>query len=133
MLQKFPIYADVLDGSALAFGDPVQEIEEERYATTHAKIGAQLAHGWQLSGALCMAIRHHHDLPGSVVIRAQVTPETRVLVAIGLAAEQIYCSATGEPCHDWEQGEPWVLDELGLTPTKLADAAGRIRALLDRI
>jgi HD-like signal output (HDOD) protein len=130
MLQKFPIYADILDGSALAFGDPVLEIEEERYATNHAKIGAQLAQSWHLSEPLCQAIRHHHDLPASAAIRAQVAPETRVLVAIGLAAEQIYCSATADLCHDWAQADEWVFEELGLTPEKLTEAAGRFKTLL---
>lgn len=130
MLQKLPIYADILDGSALACGDPILEIEEERYATNHAKIGAQLAQSWHLSAPLCLAIRHHHDLPASAVIRAQVAPETRVLVAIGLAAEQIYCSATAEVCHDWAQAHEWVFEELGLTPDKLTEAAGRFKTLL---
>jgi HD-like signal output (HDOD) protein len=130
MLQKFPIYADIFDGAALAYGDPVLEIEEERYATNHAKIGAQLAQSWHLSEPMCLAIRHHHDLPASAAIRAQVAPETRVMVAVGLAAEQIYCSATGEVCHDWAQADEWVFEELGLTPEKLTEAAGRFKTLL---
>lgn len=130
MLQKFPIYADVFDGSALAHGDPILEIEEERYATNHAKIGAQLALSWQLSEPLCLAIRHHHDLPVSAAIRAQVAPETRILVAIGLAAEQIYCSATAEVCHDWAQAGEWVLEELGLAPWKVEEIANRIKSML---
>ena len=130
MLQKFPIYADILDGSALAYGDPILEIEEERYATNHAKIGAQFAQSWQLSEPLCLAIRHHHDLPASADIRAQVAPETRVMVAIGLAAEQIYCSASGKVCHEWAQAGEWVLEELGLAPGKVTKIAGGIKTLL---
>jgi HD-like signal output (HDOD) protein len=130
MLQKFLIYADILDGTALAHDDRILEIEEERYATNHAKIGAQFAQSWQLPEALCLAIRHHHDLPVSADIRAQVPPETRVLVAIGLAAEQIYCLATAGVCHDWAQAHEWVFEELGLTPGKLTEAAGRFKTLL---
>jgi len=68
--------------------------------------------------------------PASAAILAQVAPETRVLVAIGLAAEQIYCSATGDLCHDWAQANEWVFEELGLTPEKLTEAAGRFKTLL---
>lgn len=130
MLQTFPIYADIFDGSALAYGDPILEIEEERYATSHAKIGARFAQSWQLPEPLCLAIRHHHDLPASADVRAQARPETRVLVAVGLAAEQIYCTATGGLCHDWAQANEWVFEELGLTSAILAEAASRFKTLL---
>lgn len=133
MLLKFPIYADIFDASALAYGDPILEIEEERYATNHAKIGAQFARNWQLSESLCLAIGHHHDLPGSADIRAQVPPQTRVLVAIGLVAEQLYCSAIGSVCRDWAQAEEWVHQELELAPEEITQIAGRIRTVLARL
>lgn len=133
MRQTFPIYEDILNGSALAFGDPILEIEEERYATNHAKIGAQLAQGWQLSEPLCLAIRHHHDLPASAEILGQVAPETRLLVAIGIAAEQIYCLATGAVCHEWAQADQWVLEELGMAAGKLTEVAGRIKVILAQL
>jgi HD-like signal output (HDOD) protein len=133
MLQKFPIYEDILDGSALAHGDPVLEIEEERYATNHAKIGAQFAQRWQLSEPLCLAILHHHDLSASAEIRAQLPPETRLLVAIGLLAEHIYCTATGEVCHDWAQADQWVIEELGLAPDKITEIACKVKTVLDHL
>lgn len=132
MLQKFPIYEDILDGSALAHGDPILEIEEERYATNHAKIGAQFAQRWQLSEPLCLAILHHHDLSASAEIRAQLPPGTRLLVAIGLCADQIYCSTTGEVCHDWAQASEWVLEELGMAQENLSEIADRVKPMLEQ-
>lgn len=133
MLQKFPVYADILDGTALAYGDPVLEIEEERYATNHAKIGAQLASSWHLSEPICLAIRHHHDLPDAADIREQVPAETGILVAIGLAADQVYCAATGEVCHDWAQADEWVYLELGLDPEEFIAITGRVKSMLARL
>ena len=43
MLQKYPIYADIFDGSAHTPGEPVLDVENDRYATNHARVGAQLA------------------------------------------------------------------------------------------
>jgi HD-like signal output (HDOD) protein len=126
MLHRYPIYQDLIDGSALAFGDPIVEIEEERYATNHAKIGAQLARNWQLSETMCGAILHHHDLPLSSAMRAQSSYETRVLVAAGIAAEQIYCTATRQACPEWDQAGEWVLEELEISIATLAEISGRV-------
>jgi len=133
MMQTYPIYEDILDGSALACGDPILEIEEERYATNHARIGAELARRWQLSEALCMAIELHHHLPASADILEKVSAETRLLVAIGIAAEQIYCLAAGEVCHEWAQADRWVLEELGLAVGKISEIAARIKLVLAQL
>jgi len=119
MMQAFPIYADILEGSALTPGERILEIEGERYATNHAVIGAALAREWQLDELLCLAIEQHHTLPMDPVLRASAPEGTRTLVATGLAAAQIYALATrplGGICHDWKEGEAWVLDEFLLTP-----------------
>ncbi len=133
MLRKFPIYADILDGSALACGDPIIEIEGERYGTNHARVGAHLARSWHLSEPLCFAILHHHDMLWSAEIRSAAEPEARVLVAIGLAAEQIYCNATDEACHEWDLAGEWALAILDLTPEKLTRILSRIKGSMGRL
>ena len=132
MLNKFPIYADIFDGSALT-DDPIQEVEEIRYATSHAKIGAQFAHAWELSESLCLAIRHHHDLPAMAALRSKAPRETLALVAVGLAAEQIYCLVAKQSCADWLVGEAWVLEELGMSVQDFAALPGAIKGALNAV
>jgi HD-like signal output (HDOD) protein len=133
MLQKFPIYADIFDGSALVSGSLVQELENERYPSNHARVGAQLARSWHLSDSLCFAILHHHDLLYSNEIIAQAGPEALKLVALGHVAEQLYCLATGEICHEWSTGGEWALFELGLTQEEFAALAQRVSASINHL
>jgi HD-like signal output (HDOD) protein len=133
MLQKFPIYADIFDGTALASDDLTQEIENQRYPTNHARVGAQLARSWQLSDSMCFAILHHHDLPHSNDLLAQAGTDAQRLVAIGFAAEQLYCLASGEPSHDWAPAGEWALSELDLTAETFAAAEERVSASINRL
>ena len=133
MLQKFPVYADIFSGAALASGDPVQEIENERYPTNHPSVGAQLARSWHLSEFLCFAILHHHDLLYSNELLAQADAAAIKLVAIGLVAEQLYCLATGETCHEWAPAGEWALFELDLTQEKFASLAERVNTSINHL
>ena len=133
MLQKFPIYADIFDGSALAHGDPIQEVEGERYAINHAEVGARLGHGWHLSEPMVEAIRHHHDIFDAVDFCERVPEEARALIAIGLVAERIYATATGDACPQWDDAAEWVMQELALTPERLEEIAARVAPSLERL
>lgn len=133
MQQKFLIYADIFDGSALLHEEPVLEIEDERYGTNHARIGAQLARSWHLPEDLCFAIRHHHDLLRCVESLTDAHADALALIAAGLAAEQLYCSATDARCHEWGQAGERALGELGLTQKQFADLSVRVKASLHRL
>jgi HD-like signal output (HDOD) protein len=133
MLQKFPIYADIFDGSALTPGEPVLEVENERYTTNHARVGAQLARSWHLPESLCYAILHHHDVLHSDEILAQAEAGALGLIAIGLAAEQLYCAATGALCHEWALAGGWALFELDLTQEKFGAIAARVKASINHL
>lgn len=133
MLQKFPIYADIFDGSVLTPGEPVLEIENERYATNHARVGAQLARSWQLSESLCFAISHHHDVLHSDQIAEHAEAGALSLIAIGLAAEQIYCLATGTACQEWAVAGERALFELNLTQEKFELLAARVGASINQL
>lgn len=132
MQQKFTIYADIFDGSALVPGEPVLEIENERYATNHARVGAQLVRSWHLPETLCIAILHHHDLLYSREHLANADADARALIATGLAAEQLFSSATGASCHEWASAAEWALFELGLTQKQFADLSLRVKASINR-
>ena len=133
MLQKFPVYADIFNGKALASGDPVQEIENERYPTNHARVGAQLARSWHLSESLCFAILHHHDLLYSNELLAQADAEAIKLVAMGLVAEQLYCLATDETCREWASGGEWALFELDMSQEKFASQVERVNTSINHL
>ncbi len=130
MMRKFPIYADILDGSALASGEPITEIEGERYATNHCRIGARLAHSWHLSATLVYAILNHHCMLTSVDSTRGATPDSRVLVCLGLVAEKLYCDATGQRCHDWRHGGEVALEFLGLRAEMLEGLTDQVKASL---
>jgi len=133
MLNKFPIYADIFDGSALAPGEPVLEIENERYTTNHARVGAQLARSWYLPETMCHAIVNHHDAHCPDRIPAQAEADSLALIAIGLAAEQLYCSATGVVCHEWAVAGEWALSELDLTHTRFDALAARVSSSINQL
>lgn len=133
MQQKFSIYADIFDGSALTPGEPVLEIENERYATNHACVGAQLARSWHLPESMCFAILHHHDLLYSSEVLANAEAYALSLIATGLAAEQLYCSATGAACHEWSLAGEWALFELDLSQKQFADLSVRVKASVNHL
>ena len=128
MQQRYAIYADIFDGSAIAPGEPVLEIENERYATNHARVGAQLARSWHLPETLCFAILHHHDLLYAGETLASAEADALALIAMGLAAEQLYCLAAGAACHEWALAGEWALFELDLSRKQFADLSVRVKA-----
>ncbi len=52
---------------------------------------------------------------------------------VGLAAEQIYCNATDEACHEWDLAGEWALAILDLTPEKLTRILSRIKGSMGRL
>jgi len=133
MQNKFTIYADIFDDSALIPGEPVLEVENERYATNHARVGAQLGRGWQLPETLRFAILHHHDLLFANETLASAEADAVALIATGLAAEQLYCSAMAAPCHEWALAGEWALFELDLSQKQFADLSLRVKASINHL
>jgi len=133
MLQKFAIYADIFDGSALTAGEPALDVENERYPTNHARVGALLARSWYLPESVCFAILHHHDVLYANDVLAQAEAGALDLIAIGLAAEQLYCAAAGAVCQEWTLAAGWALFELGLTQDKFVALEARVSASINRI
>ncbi len=135
MWRKFPIYEDIFDGSALTPDEPVLEIENERYATNHACVGAHLARNWHLPESMCYAILRHHDVVYSSEARSdgELGAGPLTLIAIGLAAEQLYCSATGQGCHEWTLAGEWALSEMGLTQSRFEILTLRVAASIQHL
>jgi HD-like signal output (HDOD) protein len=133
MLQRFPVYADLIDGSALEGGAPIQEIEKERYGTTHALIGAHLARSWHLSEPVCRAILHHHDVTYLEDLRTSVGAEAGTLIALGMAAENLHCAWAGEPSHEWAHAGDWARSLLRLDAGAEGELQERVERLLDQL
>ena len=131
MLRRYPIYADIFDGSALVPGEPVIDLENDRYSTNHARVGLQLARSWHLPASMCFAILRHHDLLYSFESRALAQPGPLALVAIGLAADQLFCRATGTACAEWSIAGGWAMSELQLSSEIMDDLADRARGALE--
>ncbi|MDA8110365.1 MAG: HDOD domain-containing protein [Betaproteobacteria bacterium] len=133
MLRRFADYGDIMEGTALAAGAAVPSLESRRYGINHSRIGAQLARTWQLSGPVCGAILDHHEIAASALARDQAEPESCLLVAVGLAAERIYCAATGTVCREWAGAAEWVLPVLRIDQDALEEFAVRVKASLDHV
>jgi len=133
MLQKYPIYEDIFNGTALIPGDPVLEIENLRYPTNHAAVGAQLARSWYLPESLCYAILHHHDVLCSDEVLAESASDALALIALGLAAEQLYCLAAGTTCLEWPLAGDWALFELDISQPKFEALAAKVRASINHL
>jgi len=126
MLQKFPAYVGVINGTAGTDAGLVTDYEDQQFQMNHCRVGAQLARIWQLSDAHCLGILHHHGLFAAGAAHADVQPESKVLVAIALVAEHLYCSATSQPFPEWDNCWESVIGMLGF-------AAGRLETLAERV
>ncbi len=133
MLQKFPIYEDIFDGSALEPGEPALELENERYLTNHAIIGERLAASWHLPDYLCFAILHHHDVPLSDELLEQAERVAMDLIAVGLAADKLYSTATGAACDEWERAGVWALSQLDLADDRFEAIGQSVKASINHL
>jgi putative nucleotidyltransferase with HDIG domain len=72
---------------------PLIDCEQEAIGTDHCQVGGSLARDWQLPGAICDAVRHHHDREK----KFPVTSVTSVLqVAEYLAGRMNYAAIAGK-------------------------------------
>lgn len=129
MLGKLPGYAGILDGSALAPGDRLVDVEQARYRTNHARIGFYFAKSWLLPDSICLAILHHHDTVFFADPESPASEEAAMLGAIGLIAEEIHRRATGDIVADWEAAGAWALERLGWSEDDMSDFSARVSAL----
>lgn len=124
MIKKFGDYAGILDRLDLVPGAQVIALEQMSYQYSHARVGYALARGWLLPEPFCRAILYHHDFDKVVAGRREVEPANRKLVAFGLLLDQIATlRGGGGLCPDWESGEGFVLQTLGITPDEIITLA----------
>jgi HD-like signal output (HDOD) protein len=120
MIKKFADYAEHFDSLEYTPGVKVIADEEMCYRYSHAQVGYALARGWMLPEPFCRAILYHHDFEKIAAGHRDVEPADRRLVAFGLLIEQIAAFRSGRGlCPDWESGERFVLETLGITPEEI--------------
>ena len=111
MRRKYPVYEDLLDGSALDGTVRIVEVEHERYGIDHTRVGFHLARTWELDEDFATAIGCHHDFASW----ANVSAGSRRLAAIGLVAERLWIAMEGdEPDLEWTEGGAGALSVLGV-------------------
>jgi len=117
----FNDYLDVLDGSAGKGERPIIEVEDERYAINHARVGLLLAESWYLPDMLCSAIGLHHCFEAMMSGAMEAAPPAKKLIATGVIAEQVYWMEQGKVAPEWELAKGFALDVLGLAEESLPE------------
>jgi HD-like signal output (HDOD) protein len=96
------------------------QTELMRYQTSYPHVGYAIAREWRLPETLMTAILCHHDVARPATTPRQLRGMPVRLAAFGLLMDQIVsCRSGGGVTADWEMVEPFVLDELKLTPEQV--------------
>lgn len=95
MLRRFPAYEQSLTRANNEAERPFTEVERQDFPTDHAMIGCLLAQNWWLPEEVCLAIRHHHDLPAIDLLESGLPVASRYLIAASQTAEHILQQITG--------------------------------------
>ena len=95
------------------------KVEEAKFPTNHASVGAILSRSWWLPEEISLAIRHHHD-PNMITLASDFRSgnEAVGLIAVAQIAEhlyQIHHPGLGRN-FEWAKMGPVALRALGMTP-----------------
>jgi len=131
LLQRYPDYAQTL---AQAEGDGERkhtEVEETAHGTDHATVGYLLAKSWNLPEDLSQAIRYHHEYTLVADAKAQLSTQSRNLIAVGLAAEHALRVHAGDNVSvEWAKGGHYALAHLGLSTAEFDEIASDLMGML---
>ena len=124
LLRRFKDYAGIIDGTAIGATQRLTQVENDRYRTNHAHVGALLARSWLLPKPLCLAVLHHHDLDALTGTHAGVDRESIQLIAVAALAEKVYVMVAGEvPSREMELAAPLAALRLGVDHDRLLEFA----------
>ncbi len=116
LLQRFPEYARTLTQAEADGERKHTEVEDQAHGTDHATMGYLLTKSWNLPEDLSQAIRYHHEYALVADGGAQLSTQSRNLVAMGLAANQALQSHVGvTDSIEWAKGGHYALSHLGLS------------------
>jgi HD-like signal output (HDOD) protein len=131
MLNQHRTYKDTLGIANESQDRKFTDIEDEVYGQNHANIGYLLAQSWGLPESMYQAIHMHHE-HGSLADKKFISDKSRDLIAVALLAERAIQIITGlnHTC-EWQKGEHWVMQHLGINETDIASLVKGIGVLHD--
>ena len=131
LLQRFPEYGQTLAKADQDGARKHTEVEEEAHGTDHATMGYLLTKSWNLPEDLSQAIRYHHEYAMVADAKAQLSTQSRNLMALGLAADQAMRLADGSAASiEWSKGGPYALAHLGLSNSEFDEIVSDLMVML---
>ena len=131
LMQRFPDYRKTL---AQAEGDAERkhtEVEEAAHGTDHATMGYLLTKSWNLPEDISQAIRYHHEYALVADAKAQLSTQSRNLMAMGLAADHALNMHAGSNVSvEWSKGGPYALAHLGLVKAEFDEIVSDLTVML---
>lgn len=114
IMQKYVDY-DEIEFQAQMNQQPILEVEEDFYETTHTSLGYILARSWNLSTDLSQAILRHHDL--TAFDEQDSIPQTsKSLISLGALASRMHDDLNQlNEKWDWSILGSSVRQHLGIT------------------
>lgn len=131
MLQTFEGYHDLLVKGITDGWENINEIEQEKYHTSHTTLGALLAQQWQLPKAMTEVIYYFHDTDG-IYQSGELSKISLYLLAIlKLARSSVDGILNGEPnTKEWLQLQDAILEFLGIDEIQLEEMRDSIERSL---
>lgn len=131
LLQRFPDYENTLARAEADRESRHTEVEEAAHGTDHATMGYLLTKSWNLPADLSQAIRYHHDYALVSEAKAQLSTQSRNLVAIGLAASHAMNVHAGiSDSVEWAKGGHYALAHLGLSQDEFDEILSDLTLML---
>ena len=130
MLNEYETYKEILGIANLSRDRKFTDIEDDAFGKNHAMIGSVLAKSWGLPAMFHQAIRAHHEHAMLEQDSDYGSAESRDLIAVSLLAERAIQIITGlnQTC-EWQKGERWVMQHLGINDDDFASIVKGIRIL----
>ena len=121
LIQRFADYKETL-AEANRSPRPFVELEHERHDTSHAVVGAILAHNWQLPEIVGKAIREHHSFELLYEQTAEAGGDVAALCAVSMIGDHLvneFLNARQE--SEWELHSAQAMAFLGFGVEELAE------------
>jgi HD-like signal output (HDOD) protein len=120
----FEDYAQVVQESYHTPEGKLDELETQKYGTSHAEVGAQLAKKWGLEKSLCLAIEYHHkhDEMIDFIHNSKKKDAVELLVILKMAEKMANLPGYLAKCHsnfEWEHIENHLALHLNISEAKL--------------
>lgn len=118
LLFKYPNYQQLFLAADSEGTTSTIDAEERSYRVHHARVGAILAHSWELPDTIYRAIFFHHDHARVLSGKAVMTQASSRMIALGILADQLQSlRKSTTPHREWATGKEIVARELGVDVT----------------